>query len=100
MYVEHEYERGGALAYLAAWDVCSPRQDLRAVRKDHWHRAVRRTGPRRDAPRTVPLGGACLLGHGQRILTPRVDLHHATPAGMAHHHPCPHPGSCQLAEAG
>lgn len=22
MRVEHEYERGGALAYLAAWDVC------------------------------------------------------------------------------
>jgi hypothetical protein len=32
MRLEHEYERGGALAYLSAWDVCPPRQALGPLR--------------------------------------------------------------------
>ena len=38
MRVEHEYERGGALAYLAAWDVHRGAA-LRALRADDRHRA-------------------------------------------------------------
>jgi len=41
--IEHEYERGGALAYLAA-SRRPPGQALRPLGADHRHRALRQTG--------------------------------------------------------
>jgi len=52
-YIEHEYERAGALAYLAAWDVRRRQSSIRSLgRSDH-------------ATRALPLGPARLLDRRQ-----------------------------------
>jgi hypothetical protein len=56
MRVEHEYERGGALAYLAAYDVQRGQGDG-PLRRHHRHRPVR---------------SACHPGHVRRSPTPRL----------------------------
>ena len=65
MRVEHEYARGGALAYLAAWDVHRAKVFGRC--EHHRHRAVR---PARRADDDLPalrLGPAGVLGGRQRL---------------------------------
>src|SRR5262249_50168456 len=68
MLVEHEYDRGGSLAYIAAWDV---HQTLRTPGGDHRHRASRSPrGPGHDR-RALSLRSPRLLGARQRQLAPR-----------------------------
>jgi transposase len=52
MRIEHDYDRGGALAYLAARDR-APRTGHRPVRGHHRHRAVRPAGGTGDDHRAV-----------------------------------------------
>ena len=77
--VEHEYDRGGALAYLAAWDVhraklfgrCEPQTGIDAVRPagrpGHDHRALRQRAAR-------------VLDRRQRLLPPRPGSHRPAPS--------------------
>ena len=67
--VEHEYERHGVLAYLAAWDV-----------------------------RRARLGPPCLLDHGQRHRSPRRTMRPTPPGPLAEDHPRPSSHPCELAQ--
>ena len=70
MRVNHEYQRGGALAYLAAYDVHHARVFGHCSRQDR-HRAVHDPGRAGHDPRAVRLGEAGVLGRRQRLLPPR-----------------------------
>ncbi len=97
MRVEHEYERGGALAYLAAWDVhharlfgrCEPSTGIdpfgRLVAQVHDHRAVRLGPPR-------------VLGGRQRLLPPRADINRPPPRRLGQPAPGPPAGPRLLVE--
>jgi hypothetical protein len=70
IYVEHEYARGGAWAYIAAWDVHRAKLFGRCERKTR-HRPGR--APRRPdhASRALLLGPPRLLDRRQRLLPSR-----------------------------
>ena len=77
MCVEHEYKRGGALQYLAAWDVRRGRVMGRCEEKtgiDSFGRLVEQV--MRDEP--LPVGQPCFLGRRQRLLSPRSNGDKAT----------------------
>ena len=91
MRVEHEYDRGGALAYLAAWDVhrgqvhgrCEPSTGI-----DPFARLVAQVmsvEPYASADRVFS-------GHRQRVLPPRRRLRAAHAPGLAHRAPGPPAG--------
>ena len=92
MRVEHEYARGGALAYLAAWDVHRAKVFGPLRRRHHRHRAVR---PARRAGDDLPalrLGPPGVLGGRQRLLPSRSGQHRPAPASLARS--APDPPSC------
>ena len=99
MRVEHEYERGGALQYLAAWDVRRGRVLGRCEDKtgiDSFGRLVEqvmRSEPYRSASRVF-------LGRGQRLLSPRSNSDPATAEGLSQGGSGPYARPCQLAESG
>jgi hypothetical protein len=70
IYVEHEYARAGALAYLAAWDVHRAKLFGRCERKK-WHRRVRPSCRSGHGQGTLSLSGARVPHRGQRLLPSR-----------------------------
>lgn len=74
MRIEHEYERQGAWAYLAAWGR-APGEDLRPLREEDRHRPVRPPHERRHDPRALSLGAPGLLDHGQWFGPSRPSLY-------------------------
>ena len=96
--VEHEYERKGALCYLAAWDARRA-QDLRPLRPQGRHRAVRRA--RRPVHVPAPLHGpARLPDRRQRLRAPRQTLDRPPPRRLAQPDRRAHPDPRQLAQPG
>jgi len=70
MRIEHEYQRKGAWAYLAAWDVRRAKIFGRCEPKDG-HRPLWTVGRAGDEAETLPFGPTRLLDHGQRLVPPR-----------------------------
>ena len=68
--VEAGYERKGALAYMAAWDVAAC-QGVRALYRHHRYRTVSPTRRPCHASRTLSVCSARLLDHGQWIFASR-----------------------------
>jgi len=69
MRVEHEYERCGALQYLAGWDVHRAKVFGRC--EEHTGiEALRPAGGPRDGRRALRLGSESVLGGGQRLVAP------------------------------
>ncbi len=99
MRVEHEYDRGGALQYLAAWDVhrarlfgrCEPKTGIEPFGR--LVAQVMSVEPYRSARRVF-------TDRRQRFLAPWAGLDRAA-RGRASH-PAPHPPAdpCQLAQPG
>ena len=89
--VEHEYDRKGALCYLAAWDAkraklfdrCAPNRRDRPVRRAR--RAV-------HDDRALLQGAARVRDRRQRLSTPRAALNRPTARRLAEPDPRPHPG--------
>ena len=83
--VEHEYERLGAWAYLAAWDVRRARVfgPVRGDNRDCPLRPPRRAG---HGPTTVSHRSPRVLDHGQRLESSRHPRRRASAAAMAHDH--------------
>jgi len=96
MRVEHEYERKGAWAYLAAWDVRNARIHGRCERKTGiapFRRLVRQVmsqEPYRSAPR---------VDRRQRLLASRTGVYRPFDQSLAQHRRRPHPRSRQLAQS-
>ena len=76
MRVEHEYDRAGALAYLAAWDVHAPRCSGGASKKPASSRSVGRAGHDHGA---VRVRSARVLGRRQRFVAPRPEKRRPSP---------------------
>jgi transposase len=99
MPVEHEYHRGGALAYLAAWDVHRGHVTGRCEATtgiDPFSRLVTQVmslEPYASADRVFS-------GHRQRVLPPRRRLRAAHAPGLAHRAPDPPAGARLLAGPG
>ena len=72
MRVNHDYHRGGAVAYLAAYDVHRG-EDARPLRGHHRDRTVHRPGRAGDDPRALRIRRAGVLDRGQRLLAPRPE---------------------------
>ena len=97
MRVEHEYG-GGAVAYLAAWDVrrahifgrCEPTTGIVPFER---LRAGHGSG-------TVPLRSPSVLDHGQRFLAPGATQPCPADGKMAQHRSRSYASPCQLAEPG
>src|SRR5947207_3495643 len=97
--VEFEYDRGGALQYLAAWDVrrgyvmgrCEARTGIEPfgllVRSGHGAGAV-------------PLGGASLLDRRQRVVASRPGFGREADASVSPGDPGAYSRACQLAQSG
>jgi hypothetical protein len=100
MRVEHEYERGGALQYLAAWDVrrgqvlgrCEERTGIESFGR--LVEQVMRTEP------SLPVGRPRLLGRGQRLVASRPGGDQSVAQGVSQGGAGPHAGACQLAQPG
>ena len=98
MYVEHEYERGGAWAYLAAWDVhrakvfgrCEATTGIAPF--ERLVAQVMSQEPYRSARRVF-------WGRRQRILPPRRARSGAVACHLAPPCPRPHADPCQLAQS-
>ena len=82
MRVEHEYDRGGALAYLAAYDVHRA-HGVRPLRAHHRDRAVRPAGRPGHDHRALRLRRAGVLDRRQRLLPPRPGLDRPAGQGVA-----------------
>ncbi|MGA2264414.1 MAG: hypothetical protein ABSH28_23645 [Acidobacteriota bacterium] len=70
MRVEHEYERKGAWAYLAAWDVRRAKIFGRCE-ETHRHCSLQRLGRACDGPGTLSVGASGVLDYGQQFLPSR-----------------------------
>jgi hypothetical protein len=60
MRYEHEYERKGALAYLAAWDVGRAKL-IGPLRAQYWNKAFPAPGQANDETRTLSFSAPCFL---------------------------------------
>jgi hypothetical protein len=97
MRVEHEYDRGGALAYLAAWDVhrakimgrCEPTMGIEPFRR--LVAPVMTTEPYASGPEGV-------LDRRQRQLPSRQRRRRPSPQRLAQRHPRVAAGARQLAQ--
>ena len=97
--VEHEYERKGALCYLAAWDVRRARIFDRCAPKDGIEPFGRLVEQFMSvAPYTY--GAARVPGRRQRLRAPRPALDRPPPRRLAQPDRRPHPGPRQLAQPG
>jgi len=83
MRVEHEYDRGGALAYLAALD-SRHRHGAWPLRIHHRHRPFHRAGQAGHDHRTMRLSPAGVLDRRQRLLPPRVGRRQPDAPDLAH----------------
>jgi hypothetical protein len=72
--VEHEYQRRGALCYLAAWDARRAKVFDRCAPQGR-HRAVRRVGRAVHERRALPQRAARLRDRRQRLRAPRQAQH-------------------------
>ncbi len=96
VYVEYEYRRAGALAYLAAWDVHRAKLFGRCEHKNGiaaFERLVAQVmgqEPYRSARRVFFIAD-------KRLLSPRPASGGSTTRQMAEYHPGPHADPCQLA---
>ena len=82
MRVEHEYQRKGALQYLAGYDVHRARV-IGRTGAHHRDRAVRPAGRPGHDHRAVRQRGSGVLDRRQRVLAPRTRLGHADEQGLA-----------------
>jgi hypothetical protein len=88
--VEHEYQRKGALCYLAAWDVRRA-SCLIAAPKDGIE-PFRRAGRAVHECRALPQGAARVRGRRQRLRAPRPTLDRPPPGRLAEPDPRAHCG--------
>jgi len=95
MRVEFEYERGGALAYIAAWTCSAQKSSAAAVRSAD--RALRRVGPKGDESISLPGGQASFLDRGQRFLASRRSRLPAPARRVCQPSLGSSPGPCELA---
>ena len=97
--VEHEYERKGALCYLAAWDVRRARLFDRCAPKDGivpFDQLVEQF----MIQRALPQGAARVRDRRQRLRAPRPALDRPPPRRLAEPDPGSHAGPRQLAQPG
>ena len=97
--VEHEYERKGALCYLAAWDVRRAKLFDRCAPKDGivpFDALVEQFMSRRALPHRP----ARVRDRRQRLRAPRPALDRPPPRRLAEPDPRAHPGPRQLAQPG
>ena len=97
--VEHEYERKGALCYLAAWDVRHARLFDRCAPKDGiepFDQLVEQF----MSSRALQHGPARVRDRRQRLRAPRPALDRPPPRHLAEPDPRAHPGARQLAQPG
>jgi hypothetical protein len=99
IYVEHEYARTGACAYIAAWDVHRAKLFGRCERKTGiapFERLVAQI--MREEPYRSPICAPSVLDHRQRLLASRPTRRQSFADQMAKHHSRPHAASRQLAQ--
>ena len=97
MRVNHDYDRGGAVAYLAAYDVHRG-QGVRPLRGHHRHRTVqppRRPGHDRS---TLRIRRSGVLDRRQRLLPPRPSRDRPARQAVPQRDHGAHPGARLLAE--
>jgi transposase len=96
--VEHDYQRGGALAYLAAWDVHRGQVSGRCEHTTGI--APFPAGQAGDERRTLRQRGPGVLDRRQRLLPPRRRLNPADDPRLAERAPDPPAHACLLAGSG